>query len=90
MSRIIRSLESGFDKPLIRCELNAHDKRKIDVSLTSTGRRVYDDFRESRLAKTAEILSRLPQNDQEEFVRICREIREFYRAAADRKTPAPG
>ena len=85
MSRIIRSLESGFDKPLIRCELNTQDKRKIDVSLTTTGRRIYDEFRESRLAKMAEILARLAESDRGEFVRICREIREFYRESAARK-----
>src|SRR4051794_7181767 len=30
MSRIIRSLESTFAKPMIKCELNRSDKRKID------------------------------------------------------------
>src|SRR5665647_2605833 len=41
MSRIIRSLESGFDKPLIRCELNQTGKREIDVTLTPEGKRMY-------------------------------------------------
>jgi len=82
MSRIIRSLEAGFDKPLIRCELNQTDKRKIDVSLTSAGRGMYEEFRTARLAKTTELLANLPENDRHEFVRICREIRELYRKEA--------
>ena len=44
MSRIIRSLENDFDAPLIRCELNQEDKRKIDVRLTDDGRTAYSDF----------------------------------------------
>ena len=47
MSRIIRSLESGFDKPLIRCELNQTDKRRIDVHMTPEGRRAFQEFRQS-------------------------------------------
>src|SRR3954469_4122722 len=71
MSRIIRSLESGFDKPLIRCELNQTDKRKIDVVITSEGKKLYGEFRVSRLAKTIDILQHLPDEDRTEFVRIC-------------------
>ena len=77
MSRIIRSLESGFDKPLIRCELNQHDKRKIDVHLLPQGREVYDEFRRSRLSKTVDILKNLSERDRTEFVRVCRRIREL-------------
>lgn len=79
MSRIIRSLESSFDKPLIKCELNQQDKRKIDVALTAEGRAVYDDFRAARLAKTMEILRGLPERDRLEFVRICQAIKQQYR-----------
>lgn len=83
MSRIIRSLESGFDKPLIHCELNQTDKRRIDVHLTPEGRRTYQDFRQTRLSKTVEILKNLDDKDRQEFVRICGLIRERV------NTPAP-
>lgn len=76
MSRIIRSLETAFDKPLIRCELNQTDKRKIDVHLTADGRSVFDEFRHARLSKTVEILKNLADKDRQEFVRICGKIRE--------------
>ncbi|HVT81193.1 MAG TPA: hypothetical protein VHM90_11100 [Phycisphaerae bacterium] len=88
MSRIIRSLETGFDKPLIRCELNQHDKRKIDVHLLPEGRAVYDEFRHTRLSKTVEILKNLSERDRTEFVRICRRIRELV--PADRAESAAG
>jgi DNA-binding MarR family transcriptional regulator len=77
MSRIILSLEQGFDKPLIRRELNQHDKRKIDVHLLPEGREMHQEFRRSRLSKTVEILKNLSDKDRQEFVRICRRIREL-------------
>ncbi len=88
MSRIIRSLETGFDKPLIRCELNQTDKRKIDVTLTPSGRSMYDEFRQTRLAKTLDILVHLPDHDRHEFVRICRKIKELYKNNESVKSPA--
>ena len=81
MSRIIRSLETGFEKPLIRCELNQTDKRKIDVTLTSAGRRTFDEFRSIRLASTVQMLGSLPPQDRQEFIRICREIKSLYQVA---------
>jgi DNA-binding MarR family transcriptional regulator len=82
MSRIIRSLEAGgggFDKPLIRCELNQNDKRKINVAITPDGKRIYSDFRTARLTRTIDTLRHLSDADRQEFVRICRQIREHYR-----------
>jgi len=79
MSRIVSSLQTGFEKPLIRCDLNQSDRRKIDVSMTSEGRAAYDGFRQSRIVKTVEMLKGLPDKDRQEFVRICRRIRELYR-----------
>jgi DNA-binding MarR family transcriptional regulator len=78
MSRIMRSLESGFAKPLVRCELNQSDKRKIDVKLTAEGRRYYEDFRHARLSKTVDILQQLSERDRSEFVRICSRIRQLF------------
>lgn len=79
MSRIIRSLESSFDKPLIKCELNQQDKRKIDVAVTVEGRKLYASFRGMRLGKTIEILKGLSEADRAEFVRICQLLKPLYR-----------
>jgi DNA-binding MarR family transcriptional regulator len=88
MSRIMRSLETGFDKSLVRCELNQTDKRKIDVKLTAEGKRVYEHFRNAKLVKTVDILRQLEDKDRLEFIRICRRIRELFEfspASADRE-----
>ena len=82
MSRIIRSLETGFDKPLIRCELNQSDKRKIDVQITPEGRRIFHEFKQVRLSKTVEVLKNLDDKDRQEFIRICGRIRELVRTPA--------
>jgi DNA-binding MarR family transcriptional regulator len=81
MSRIIRSLETGFDKPLIQCALNQVDKRKIDVTLTPEGRQAYDDFRNVRVTRSVEVLRNLTPADREDFIRVCHKIRESYSKA---------
>jgi DNA-binding MarR family transcriptional regulator len=78
MSRIIRSLESDFDSPLIRCELNQDDKRKIDVRMTESGRLTYSEFVKSRVSRTLDILRQLPEQDRLDFVRVCGEMRKLY------------
>ncbi|MGC8541225.1 MAG: MarR family winged helix-turn-helix transcriptional regulator [Phycisphaerae bacterium] len=78
MSRIIRSLENDFDAPLIRCELNQEDKRKIDVRLTPDGRTAYSDFISSRIGRTLELLSRLTEKDRLDFIRVCGQMRKLY------------
>jgi len=81
MSRIIRSLESDFDAPLIRCELNQTDKRKIDVRLTKEGRSAYEEFRQSRLGKTIDLLAGLSEQDRVDFIRVCQHMRILYEKA---------
>lgn len=78
MSRIIRSLENDFDAPLIRCELNQEDKRKIDVRLTDAGRAAYSEFVRSRIGRTLELLSQLEQTDRLDFIRVCGQMRKLY------------
>lgn len=77
MSRIIRSLEAKPDGPLVRCEINKSDKRKIDVSLTDEGVRVYQAYRQMKLASTQQLLMGLSDQDRQEFMRILRLIREM-------------
>ena len=84
MSRIIRSLEKDYEKPLIRCELNQNDKRKIDVRLTNEGQQIYDKFRQARLSKAVDILRGLAEQDRKDFIRVCSKIRELMKASANR------
>jgi DNA-binding MarR family transcriptional regulator len=75
MSRVIRSLESKGDKPLIACHINPEDKRKIDVEITPAGRKAHQSYREHKLGSTLKILQSLDEDDRAEFMRILRLIR---------------
>ncbi len=77
MSRIIRALESKADGPLVRCEINQSDKRKIDVSLTEKGARTYQAYRQMKLGSIQKLLLALSDQDRQEFMRILRLIREM-------------
>jgi DNA-binding MarR family transcriptional regulator len=74
MSRVIRSLESKGDQPLISCKINPEDKRKIDVELTDAGREAHAAYRKSKLGSIQKMLESLPENDRNEFMRILRLI----------------
>ncbi len=78
MSRLIRTLEEDFEQPLVTCELNRNDRRKIDVAITPHGRKVYQEFRDSRLARTRELLAGLSETDRHDFIRVCGHMRELY------------
>lgn len=68
MSRVIRGLENR-DRPLIQCNINARDKRKVDVRLTAQGEKALAFYQETRIGRLAERLAELPDEDQEEMLR---------------------
>ena len=73
MSRVIRSLE-GRDRPLIGCRINARDKRKIDVCLTSAGEKALLDYQGARVGRLVELLRDLPEEDQDDLVRLVEKL----------------
>lgn len=75
MSRIIRSLESKGDEPLIECTINPRDKRKIDVQLTPAGTQAHNAYRQAKLGSTEQLLLGLSDEDLQEFMRIIRLLR---------------
>jgi len=79
MSRIIRSLESKGDQPLIACRINPHDKRKIDVELTPAGVKAQENYRQVKLGSIQKLLLSLTERDRAEFMRLVRLIRESAR-----------
>jgi DNA-binding MarR family transcriptional regulator len=81
MSRVVRSLEGKYDKPLIHCNINPVDKRKIDVRLTPAGRRAHQSFLKARIEQSAVIMRDLPDRDRFEFIRILRDIRQMISKA---------
>ena len=79
MSRIVRSLESKGDQPLIACKINAQDKRKIDVELSEAGVEAHQAYRKLKLGSIEKMLLTLSDQDREEFMRLLRLIRESMR-----------
>jgi len=67
MSRVIRSLENR-ERPLIQCQINPRDKRKIDVCLTPTGEKALLEYQGTRVGRIVELLQDLPEEDQEELI----------------------
>lgn len=78
MSRIIRSLESKLAKPMVHCEINPEDRRKVDVSLTDTGVKAHATYSEARLALSISALEDLTDQDRIEFMRILGVMRESF------------
>jgi DNA-binding MarR family transcriptional regulator len=69
MSRIIRSLENRA-QPLISCQINARDKRKVDVCLTDSGRKALANYQSMRTDRLVELLRDLPEEEQEDLNRL--------------------
>jgi DNA-binding MarR family transcriptional regulator len=69
MSRIIRSLEDR-ERPLISCRINPHDKRKIDVCLTSAGEQAYLEYRAQHIQALTDLLRSLSEDEQDDLVHL--------------------
>ncbi len=73
MSRLIRSLEAKGG--LVECKINENDRRKIDVSLTKSGKKAHAQYQATRRATTLEFLAHLDPDDREVFMRVIRSFR---------------
>jgi DNA-binding MarR family transcriptional regulator len=76
MSRVIKALEQRYDEKLVLCAINPQDKRKIDVSITPTGRRAVEAYRRAKIKYTVEALEVLTNEDMAAFTRILSKIAE--------------
>jgi MarR family transcriptional regulator, organic hydroperoxide resistance regulator len=84
MSRIIRSLESKGEKPLVTCRINPEDKRKIDVEMSPAGIEAHQAYRQVKLGSIKHMLEGLNENDRNELMRLLRIIREnMHKALKD-------
>ncbi len=85
MSRIVRALEEQGGRGYVECKINADDRRRVDVCLTSAGREAYSKYRTARLSSMYKILSILPPSDRVNFMRILGQIRTAFeqRISAD-------
>jgi DNA-binding MarR family transcriptional regulator len=74
MSRVIKALEQRYDEKLVLCAINPQDKRKIDVSITPTGRRAVAAYRRSKITAMTQSLRSLGDGDLTAFVQIVDKI----------------
>jgi DNA-binding MarR family transcriptional regulator len=81
MSRIIRALENR-PTPLISCQINAQDKRKIDVGLTEVGAKALLNYQAARVQRIAELLHDLPEEDQDDLIRLLEKLRALLEQGA--------
>ena len=65
MSRIVRRLEQAA---YVTSDLNPDDKRKVDLSITSKGKKAYERFRKAKITPIVEALERLTPKDREIFM----------------------
>jgi len=63
MSRIIKALEQRYDEKLVVCAINPRDKRKIDVSITPTGRRAVAAYRRAKILVSTQAIRSLSDAD---------------------------
>ncbi|MGQ9650496.1 MAG: MarR family winged helix-turn-helix transcriptional regulator [Phycisphaerae bacterium] len=85
MSRVIRSLENKSEGPLIRCQINREDKRKVDVEVTEAGREAHQAYRQYKLGSIQRLLTGLSEQDRSELVRIVRLVRQQARKTLSEK-----
>jgi DNA-binding MarR family transcriptional regulator len=74
MSRVIRSLENR-SLPLISCQINPQDKRKINVCLTEAGEKAVADYEAAHVRRIADLLRDLSDEDQDDLVRLLDRVR---------------
>ena len=82
MSRVIKALEQRYDEKLVLCAINAQDKRKIDVSITPTGRRAVAAYRRAKILGAVEALQSLPASDLRTLATILGKISRASAAGA--------
>ncbi len=70
-SRIVRSLER---QGLITCDINAEDKRKVNVRLTAKGKRIHARYRLAKLDPIHSALQRLSPREQKQFMTLVNKM----------------
>ena len=82
MSRIIRALENR-ERPLIQCRINARDKRKVDVVLTVAGEKAFMEFQTNRVARLAERLRTLSDDDLDDLTSLGHKLNAMLERPGD-------
>ena len=78
MSRVVRSLETNGGKGYVSCSINPKDRRRVDLSITDSGRQAHEKYRNTRLASMQHVLTIIPPEDRLDFMRILGIIRKAF------------
>ncbi len=73
MSRIIRSLESQAT-PLVACQINPRDKRKVDVHLTTAGEHMLAEYIAPRVRAISDLLSQLSDHERDNLAHLLERL----------------
>jgi len=83
MSRVVRALEVEGGRGYVECKINPQDRRRIDLSLTESGRKAYEAYRRSRLGSFYTVLEALDPDDRADFMRMLKRIRKAFETAIE-------
>lgn len=78
MSRIVRSLEISGGKAFVACNINAKDRRRVDISLTPAGTSALENYRAVRMGTMYQVLKALKPDDRIKFMGLLRDIRGAF------------
>jgi len=78
MSRIVRSLETQGGRGYVECSINSRDRRRVNVMLTSSGKKAYETSRSARLSSMYQILEFFSDAERADFMRLMRRIRDRF------------
>jgi len=82
MSRILRSLEDR-ERPLIGCQINPQDKRKIDVCMTPAGAKALADYEAARVRGITDVLRTMTYENQEDLGRLLEKLHGFLNRSGE-------
>lgn len=85
MSRIVRSLEDKSGSAYIECNINPNDRRMINVSITTAGKKALANYRKARLGMILNVLSVLDHDERNEFMGIMRKMRDHVSNSLSKK-----
>ncbi len=75
MSRVLRALEMR-QPPLITCQINAGDKRKVDVQLTPAGEEALTLYETRRVDVLSTLLNKINEEDLQHLAHVLDTIEE--------------
>ena len=82
MSRIIRSLENRTT-PLVSCQINTRDKRKVDVHLTDAGAQLLSEYIAPRVRAIGDLLGQLTEEERENLAHLLERLRPLAEPPAE-------